>query len=98
MAERKNKRVEFHARSAEQKKQFEANLEETGQTKSEFFRAWLVWARAPLGIRWQFPEVPVCFDGAFLIEGVDAGSGYQGLGQSFRKAGRSGGFESMGTL
>ena len=39
MAERKDKRVEFHARSAEHKKQFEAILEETGQIKSEFFRA-----------------------------------------------------------
>ena len=34
MTGRKDKRVEFHARSAEHKKQFEAKLKETGQTKS----------------------------------------------------------------
>jgi len=34
----------------------------------------------------------------FSSKGVDAGSGYQWLGQGFRKAGRTGGFESMGTL
>lgn len=39
MTGRKDIRVEFHARNAEHKKQFEAKLKEIGQTKSEFLRA-----------------------------------------------------------
>ena len=41
MTGRKDRRVEFHARSAEHKKQFEAKLEEIGQNKSEFLRAFM---------------------------------------------------------
>ncbi|MDP6661355.1 MAG: hypothetical protein QF545_00220, partial [Candidatus Thalassarchaeaceae archaeon] len=39
MTGRQDRRIEFHARSAEHKKQFEAKLEEIGQNKSEFLRA-----------------------------------------------------------
>ncbi len=41
MTGRQDRRIEFHARSAEHKKEFEAKLKETGQTKSEFLRAFM---------------------------------------------------------
>jgi hypothetical protein len=152
MAERKDKRVEFHARSAEHKKQFEAILEETGQTKSEFFRACmdrvvsgrddddhagivirdakiarlegeievlsaalftkdkaLKMTRDELtGIRAEkfrgLTRHSLAISGGsgrfrwcLSHRGVDGSSGYQGLGQGFRKAGKVGEFIASST-
>ncbi|MCH2466023.1 MAG: hypothetical protein MK237_08990, partial [Gemmatimonadetes bacterium] len=48
-------------------------------------RARLVRAPLPLGIRWQFPEVPVGFDAAFLIGGL---MGVLGIKGSVRASGK----------